>query len=82
LSFDPRTRLEVPQRFKQSSKRRKRKMWRPSLRTDKEISPQTKIKANKIVNKTAKIIAHRTTTGTTTSNSGDLIWATTQTGIR
>jgi hypothetical protein len=75
LSFDARTRLEVPQRFKRSSekrkklssKRRKKKMWRPSLST---------------VHKTAKTINLRTTTRTTINNSGDLIQAITQTGIK
>jgi hypothetical protein len=60
-------RLEVPQRFKWSSKRRKKKMWRPSLST---------------VHKTAKTIDLRTTTGTKINNNGDLIRAITQTGIR
>ena len=81
-SFDPRKRLEVPQRFKRSSKRRKKKMWRPSLRTDRETSLQTNIKANRTGHKTAKTIDHRTTTGTTINNSGDLIRAITRTGIR
>ncbi len=57
-------------------------MWMPSLRPNKEISLQTKIEANRTVNKTAKTIAHKTTTGTTTNNSEGLIWATTRTGIR
>jgi hypothetical protein len=61
---------------------RKKKMWMPSLRTDRETSLRTKIKDNKTVNKTAKTIAHRTTTGKTTNNSGDLIRAITRTGTR
>jgi hypothetical protein len=56
-------------------------MWRPSLRTDREISLQTKIEANRTVNKTAKTTAHKTTTRTITNNSGGQIWATTRTGI-
>jgi hypothetical protein len=75
-------RLEVPQRFKQYNKRRKKKMWRPSLRTDRGVSLQTRIDANRTGHKTAKTIDPRTTTGTTINNRRDQIRAITRTGIR
>jgi hypothetical protein len=75
-------RPEVPRRFKRYTKIKKKKMWRPSLKTDRGVSLQTKIGVNRTSRKTARIITLRITTGTTINNSGDQIRAITPTGIR
>jgi hypothetical protein len=75
-------RPEVPQRFKPYNKRKKKKMWRPSLKTDRGVSLQPRIEANRTSHKTARIIDLRITTGTTINNSGDQIRAITPAGIR
>jgi len=81
-SFDPRMRPGVPQRFKPYNRRKKTKMWRPSLKIGRGVSRQTRIEASRTSHKMARIIDLRLPTGTTINNSGDQIRAITPTGIR